>query len=536
MQIKRHLSGAAALLLGMACGTGAVARGNDKPPDNLVARIHFMGTAQIAADKQAVKLNEIRAVHESGALWNEIVEKLATTPFRVMNQNSPPRKNNHAELMRPLVEDMLRSESYVEMQGTNELWPEVAVAIKLDNQRAELWKGNLAKALTDWTGISVTDIQMDGFQGWELKKHHNPNLFRFFRAESWVVFGWGQDELKLLPAILEKIKAKQRPVATGQEHWLDAWIDWPALEGSHPNLIPVQLPKMDLVVDVRPDFLRPKMKLSFAEPLGMKIEPWRFPTNLICNSLCSVTVARGFGPFLSKDPTIRNLNAEPVPNQGIMWAQTGFAYPTCVALPAADAKNYLMRIAPGLISLVNSDLTERHSPGKAVLTTNLSLAITGLPMLSPFLFATNRPEGDFLIGGIFALPPTVEPFPWNSLFGTISPDNVIYYDREMNGERMTQWRTLSQLYFMTTARTLPKTDSPAQNWLMAIQSKLEDCRTIGMLTAPNEITVVRNAPIGLTGFEMTLVALWVDGPEFPLGREITKAVPVDVSGRRPIGR
>jgi hypothetical protein len=42
-----------------------------------------------------------------------------------------------------------------------------------------------------------------------------------------------------------------------------------------------------------------------------------------------------------------------------------------------------------------------------------------------------------------------------------------------------------------------------------------NCGTEITLTAPNELTLVRNGPVGLTGFEMNLLAQWLDAPGFP---------------------
>ena len=56
---------------------------------------------------------------------------------------------------------------------------------------------------------------------------------------------------------------------------------------------------------------------------------------------------------------------------------------------------------------------------------------------------------------------------------------------------------------------------------------------MGTLTAPNELTVVRNAPIGLTGVELTYLAFWVDGPEFPFPGEPAKAAANRTGNAKP---
>ena len=190
----------------------------------------------------------------------------------------------------------------------------------------------------------------------------------------------------------------------------------------------------------RKNFLRPELKLHFAGPLGMKIEPWKFPTNIIGESLGSITLARGFEPLLARVPALRDLSSDSLPNEAIVWAMPGQPpFVTAGVAPVKDAKNYLVRIAPGLISLINSNLRAQNAAGNAMLTTNMSVAIRGLAILAPFLRATNDSGTDYLLGGIFAVPPVSNPFPWNSLYNTVSADNVIYYARgELNGDRMSQ--------------------------------------------------------------------------------------------------
>ena len=141
MGIRRCL----AVALGLALGGGWLqAADND-----LAARIHFAGTAHILADPEAGKLKEIGALPESGVLWEQIAEKLATTPFRAMNMHSPARTNDHAAEVRPLVEDILRSESYCVVRATTNFWPELALAVKLENARADAWSKTLSAVLTD---------------------------------------------------------------------------------------------------------------------------------------------------------------------------------------------------------------------------------------------------------------------------------------------------------------------------------------------------------------------------------------------------
>src|SRR5580698_1736558 len=100
--------------------------------------------------------------------------------------------------------------------------------------------------------------------------------------------------------MVKQIKDKKRPMPMAKINWLDAWIDWPKFTAHHPLDLPFQLPKMELTVEGRKGFMRPELKMQFAEPLGLKLEPWWVPTNLISSPVASITLARGFGPLLSR--------------------------------------------------------------------------------------------------------------------------------------------------------------------------------------------------------------------------------------------
>src|SRR5271154_507385 len=108
MRIQGLLVFAMAVVLeGFAAKSPVLAQGGSD--SDLLARVHFMGLNDIAADKTSAKFAEIAALPEGKVLRQEIVSKLATTPFRLMNMNSPPRQRDNAALIRPLVDDVLNS-------------------------------------------------------------------------------------------------------------------------------------------------------------------------------------------------------------------------------------------------------------------------------------------------------------------------------------------------------------------------------------------------------------------------------------------
>src|SRR6185312_6983519 len=84
-------------------------------PDTFV-RIHFTGTTQLLADTNSVRLKEIFDLPSSKALGEDILQKLATTPYRLFQKKLASGSKSEAELIRPMVEDMFHAESYIEMR------------------------------------------------------------------------------------------------------------------------------------------------------------------------------------------------------------------------------------------------------------------------------------------------------------------------------------------------------------------------------------------------------------------------------------
>ena len=162
------------------------------PPPELLASVHFVGAARIGADTNSTELKGLLASPEAGALKEQTLQKLARAPYALLRERMAEGTNDFAAGLRPLLDDLLREESYFEMRGATHAIPGTGAGGSSGHHRAQVWKMNLAAALA-WTAMSVKDIQSNGASGWELGEHHQPNVIRFVRAGNWVVLGCGQD-------------------------------------------------------------------------------------------------------------------------------------------------------------------------------------------------------------------------------------------------------------------------------------------------------------------------------------------------------
>ena len=511
----------AIVIAGWGCGRDSVnakdASGDSKS-DNLIARWHFTGDAQMAADKSALTLKSIGAMPTTRELLQQTIQKLATTPYRVL-QHRMTSTNNYSALFQPLLEDLAGTESCGELRGATGQTPEFVLAVHLSDQRAKIWRNNLSTVLAAWTGIPGTNIQIGEFKGWQLKKHLPPNLFRVVQAGEWTVIGLGQNDLPALAATLDQIKKQGRPVAAAKDYWFSAWADWPEVARRWPvAALPFKLPKAQLTLATREDYVRTKIEMTFPEPLNLSVEPWRIPTDSIHDPLRSFTAARGVNPWLKQLKTVKEIAVEPLPSQYYVWAAGGIPFATFAAAPVRDATNYLQRLAPKLVPVANTNLHE-HGFGEVKWnSTNSEMTLVGgVPMLSPYLRGMREAGGDFLFGGLFPPVPRKEGFP-PELFNLLTSqtnNNLLFYDWEITEERLLQWRNLGILYFIATRQMPGSTNSPAQAWLTAISPKLGNCVTEITVTAPDKLTLTRKSHIGLTGLELTALGRWLDAPGFP---------------------
>lgn len=493
---------------------------------DLVGHFHFAGTTRLTSGSAATKLNDLAAMPETAGLRELFLQRFSTAPFRLLQHKiANGNTNDYSALIRPLLEDLLHEESYAEMRGPSDAVPELMLAVHLNSNRANIWRDNLSRVISSWTGIPVKEIKGDGFTGWELKKHHDPNLIHFIRVGDWVLFGWGQNELRLEPGFLHRIKTQKRPVEAFKDDWLDVMIDWPTLMRYHQFNLPAPLssplPKMHLTVadhKGKEPYVRPKLVVQYPEALQIKLDPWKIPTNMIRNPLGSFTALRGVSPWLGRLEFVKKAQLPFVPNQIFFWSLANQAFDSDVAMPVAGASNYLAQAQPRLVNEIDSYFAGKKVPNRAQWT-NHAIAVHGMPFIVPLLSAVHEPEGDYLRGGL--LPPlhltNDAPFPPELLKLILSQPNLVGYTWEINDDRISQWESLHQIWLMTELKSVPNNKAPALKWLRAARSKLGNCATEITLTAPNELTILRNGPVGLTGMEMTFLEHWFDALDFPLG-------------------
>src|SRR5262249_29196898 len=147
-----------------------------------------------------------------------------------------------------------------------------------------------------------------------------------------------------------------------------------------------------------------------------------------------------------------------------------------------------------------------------------------MPFIKGSITNLTTPQGEFLYYSSFPLAPktNVTTLPAELNHELNSKSNLVMYSWELNSEHIVQWRSLHSLYLAASSNAGPTTSSPGFAWVESVRTNLSNCGTEVSLTAPNQLTMIRNAPLGLSGLEITALEYWMDAEEFPLNSEYHK--------------
>lgn len=468
---------------------------------DVIARIHFLGGDRIAADPAHIAFTNEFCSPEARALEKQTLDKLARTPGLWFKSKIPAGAGNDEAQLRPLLDDLLKSEWTLEIRAAGDGSPEYALAIRLNNSRAQLWSRNLSSLLQSWTGLKISP---DKAGNWELKKHEAPNLFRFSRIGDWVVLDCGENQLALTDEI-------RKTFSMPALEWLSADLNWPRLARIFPALRQFDFPAIQLMAIGRNGEMDVSGRLNLSQPLPA-LSKWQMPAETIHGPFTSFTAVRGVAPWLQRQSWFQPFELQPQPDQMFIWAMPQIPFQTFAAEPVPNAAAALAQLYHHLS--VNTNWEDGlMMPMQKTLTKN-EIAFKGVPFISPYVRAVTEPAGNFLVGGFFPNTPKGEPLP-AEFSKQLNQPNLVYYHWEITSARLKDMPELTQLLLMLTRREQLGGDSPAYKWLKQIGPKLGPSVTRVTETTPTELTFTRTASGGLTAVEFLALASWLESPKFP---------------------
>lgn len=499
-----------------------------------VARIHWLGKKRLARETNAAYFMGIWNLPESTRLEGQTLDKLAVAPWRFWKGEAAVTNAPRA-LLRPLLEDLVQEESYFEVSHARSQPGELALAIRLTDDRAGLWQMNLATALESLTGLRVSP-SLAGHVGWSLKKHDPPNLIELARVGDWMLVAAGHNTNALLRDMMVRIERDGAPFGPRTtNYWIEASLD---LRRVSEALglgweLPKAWPQISLAVIGDGENVRSRGELTFPEPLSLELEPWNIPTNLVRDPLVSFSAIRGIRPWLASLDFWKEFTSGLVPNQFFTWAQQGAPMQTYLAVPVAESSNHLRSATPVILKRGNDWLATNGMGRLEPLSGRSGVVWGGGPFVAPRLESVSAPEGDFIFAGLWDRLPSSNPTPPELLEGVVGHPNLVYYDWEITQTRLDAWIYLGQVFRLVSQKAqLPKT-SASMAWFTAAGSKLGNSVTVVTASGSQRLSFVRKSSAGLTAFELHLLADWLESPQFPRGFHTT-LTPPSFQLRKPV--
>jgi len=452
------------------------------PQPDLIAQIHFAGAQKISASANANAFTNEFCSAEALALRAQTANRLSVWLAGWLQKNTGVTVADGAAKLRPLFDDLQKSEWFLEARAFANGRPQTVIAIKLDAAHAQLWQTNLKPFFPSGS---------------------------FGESGGWLFFNSIANAATLQNSVFETISQHNSA-------WLTLDLNWPRLAQWYPDLKSLGLPETQFTVTAPDDNLRINGKFYFPENLAMNLEPWRVPTNSLHQPFVSFTAVRGFATWFAAQPWAQAYQISPTPNQFFTWAMAQIPYQTFAAVPVADVASALAQAYARLEPIVQP---QGGAPGmflgasKLTLTNN-EITLTGVPFVSPFMRATKESSGQFLLAGAFPNTPRSKPLP-PELFQRLTEKNLVFYHWEITAERLPTALNLSQLGFVITSHRQLGGESAAMKWIQKTAPKLGNTVTEIVQTGPAEMTFTRKSPGIFTAVEMLALGHWLEAPNFP---------------------
>ncbi len=519
---------------------------------------------RLAPGPSAAYFNSPWNLPESVKLETQMLDKLSLAPARLLGANTNLAATNQSQLLlRPLVDDLLREESYAEVGQTGDFSREFALAIKLNDQHAALWETNLAAAVQSLTGVSPAwsaDGQAQvgtnapppaaGYRWrFEITDHRSPasatNNLELARVGDWTAFGLSRRTNGIFADVVARIRRSHAPFAPRQTNfWLEADLDLSAVAtmllpsapgavaATNAPLAPLQsaastspfmadlhsLPIISLSVIGDGQAVRTRGKLNFSEPLLFELEKWNVPTNLIRDPISAFSAVQGVAPNLASLSVWKDLQLGPPPNQLFFWAQGKPHLATFFAAPLPGASNWIHHLTELALQKGNP-WTISNDCGIFNQLTNANGIMWNAkaPFLEPALRSWVDNQGEFIFAGLGAALITNRAPPIELLRELSGRKDLVAYDWELTGMRLEAALYISQFLRFTLHKAQVPVGSNYVEWLRALEPKLGNCVTEVTRTAPQQLSFIRSSTFGLTSGEFQLLLDWLASPEFPRG-------------------
>lgn len=491
--------------------------------DEVAARCQFAGATALGGEENysiAKKLLDLATSVD--------FEKLVVRRFADYLATGLPKAAPEAgTALEPLLQEWLGAEWALSAGGPENGPVQFVVALK--SSAGATWNAALSRAC----GETGTPVNAGGANGW--KWGEGATAVWVLQAHDWLVAGRGEGLNKERDEFLRRIAQEGRPAPALGTNCLEADVDWARLE----RLLPISLGGLKpahtaVELTATPDhILRLTARVTYPEPITWHESPWAPPTSEMHQPLISFTAAQDLAAFLKTD-VFGGLPGDPFTDQMFCWAINEMPFQSYAAWPVSDAAKVMQewstqapaKLNPELKNLDGSQL-RWDAPVKHLVWTSPYNRL-----VAPVLTTLTTNGHSYLMASMFPLRRRAENAP-EALFEQFTHrENVVYFDWEVTGPRLEQWRLLSEMFplvkritpeQMTAERKSLRANTnttakshyvpsfvTADNWLSGMAPHLNtETITEVTKTGPAELTIRRRSPIVFTGIELELLTHWM---------------------------
>lgn len=512
--------------LGVGILSSASVAASGATDGNLVVEYHFSGIDRILSDTNAQSIRTLSESSVTRQMRGQMLAKLSAAPQQLFATHTSSTPAHTAPLFDPLWEDVARNESHGELHGRGKKSPEWVLAVRLTDERAGLWSSNLSKASVEWGLGAPMAVKTPGSKGWLVKGVDGSAQIEYVRVRSWVVVGVGTRELRATKALVERLEKQDAMAFPEAETCLTVQSDLGGLSRwwTPPMLRQfkkVELPSVKLACSFKGGNLFSSGSLTFGHSHKMELQPWQIPMGLLRDPLISFTAVQGIHSWLKELDWIKTLQINNPPDQAFSWAQEYMPFMTFVAAPMNNASNAIPEISRNLPILIQHYYGTNRSGTVRYFTNQNQVVWSGLPAIAPFATAVNISGREFLYSGCVFPWDSTNPPPTELLAQVAGRTNLVYYDWEVTGARLSQVRVLEQIRDMVFGTTsvfddVQRSNSFGNAWLTAAAPVLGNAVTEISTQSPKEWTLKRKSSVGFTAYELLQLVKWMDDPQFPL--------------------
>ncbi len=483
-------------------------------------KFHWLGKERLATDLSATNFMAIWNLPESARLEAQTLDKLATAPWR-LGQTNGAVSNAPTALLRPLLDDLVQAESYLELAGNPNQPGELVFAIRLSAARAALWETNLPQVLHSLSAGGASRDAVASPKTFNLQLSTLNSQLSVSRSGDWTILSArlstnSPQSATLLASFRSRIAATQTPFPPRATNYLvEAEIDWsrlnPALGLDLKSFLGATAAR--LIVFGDGETLRLRGWADFPKSFAPSLPAWNVPTNVIQAPLIGFSALRGAAPWLEASAAWQASALGAAPDQIFFWSQKSAPWLHFFAARSPAPERQFLALKDYILDTVNPALAPNRTGDFAWLTNEARVVWKGVPFCSPAF----ELRGDLIIGGFVTLPPGRRPMPGEFLQQLHHGTNLLYYDWELTGEQLSSWTQISQLMRMAFSRAQLSIKDAGLPWLNTVSTNLAHSVTTVSVENDHRLSFARAATLGLNSTELQLFVDWLDSPDFPLG-------------------